>query len=316
MRPRAVVSGAAGFLGSHLSEKLVADGWDVVGLDNLLTGRMKNLESLLGLEHFSFEHYDVTNFVHVAGTIDAVLHFASPASPVDYLEHPIKTMKVGSLGTHNMLGLALAKNARFFLASTSEIYGDPQVHPQTEDYWGHVNPIGPRGVYDEAKRFAEALTLAYHRSHGLDVRIVRIFNTFGPRLRPADGRVVSNFLVQAMRGEPLTVYGDGKQTRSFCFVEDEIRGIVGLLNSDYVGPVNVGNPNEFTILELAETVIDVTGSSSDVVFEPLPVDDPTQRKPDISLATSLFGWTPQVQLREGLERTYAWYQQELEARDG
>ena len=316
MRPRAVVSGAAGFLGSHLSEKLVADGWDVVGLDNLLTGRMENLESLLGLEHFSFEHYDVTNFVHVAGTIDAVLHFASPASPVDYLEHPIKTMKVGSLGTHNMLGLALAKSARFFLASTSEVYGDPQVHPQTEDYWGHVNPIGPRGVYDEAKRFAEALTLAYHRSHGLDVRIVRIFNTFGPRLRPADGRVVSNFLVQAMRGEPLTVYGDGKQTRSFCFVEDEIRGIVGLLNSDYVGPVNVGNPNEFTILELAETVIDVTGSSSDVVFEPLPVDDPTQRKPDIGLATSLFGWTPQVQLREGLERTYAWYQQELEARDG
>ena len=316
MRPRAVVSGAAGFLGSHLSEKLVADGWDVVGLDNLLTGRMENLESLLGLEHFSFEHYDVTNFVHVAGTIDAVLHFASPASPVDYLEHPIKTMKVGSLGTHNMLGLALAKNARFFLASTSEIYGDPQVHPQTEDYWGHVNPIGPRGVYDEAKRFAEALTLAYHRSHDLDVRIVRIFNTFGPRLRPADGRVVSNFLVQAMRGEPLTVYGDGKQTRSFCFVEDEIRGIVGLLNSDYVGPVNVGNPNEFTILELAETVIDVTASSSDIVFEPLPVDDPTQRKPDISLATSLFGWTPKVQLREGLERTYAWYQHELEARDG
>ncbi len=316
MRPRAVVSGAAGFLGSHLSEKLIADGWDVVGLDNLLTGRMENLESLLGLEHFSFEHYDVTNFVHVAGTIDAVLHFASPASPVDYLEHPIKTMKVGSLGTHNMLGLALAKSARFFLASTSEVYGDPQVHPQSEDYWGHVNPIGPRGVYDEAKRFAEALTLAYHRSHGLDVRIVRIFNTFGPRLRPADGRVVSNFLVQAMRGEPLTVYGDGKQTRSFCFVEDEIRGIVGLLNSDYVGPVNVGNPNEFTILELAETVIDVTGSSSDVVFEPLPVDDPTQRKPDIGLATSLFGWTPQVQLREGLERTYAWYQQELEARDG
>ena len=316
VRPRAVVSGAAGFLGSHLSEKLVADGWDVVGLDNLLTGRMKNLESLLPLAQFSFEHYDVTNFVHVAGTVDAVLHFASPASPVDYLEHPIKTLKVGSLGTHNMLGLALAKGARFFLASTSEIYGDPQVHPQTEDYWGHVNPIGPRGVYDEAKRFAEALTLAYHRSHGLDVRIVRIFNTFGPRLRPADGRVVSNFLVQAMRGEPLTVYGDGKQTRSFCFVEDEIRGIVGLLNSDYVGPVNVGNPNEFTILELAETVIDVTGSSSEVVFEPLPADDPSQRKPDISLATSLFGWTPHVQLREGLERTYAWYQQELEARDG
>ncbi len=311
--PRAVVSGAAGFLGSHLSERLVGAGWDVVGLDNLLTGRMENLEALLPHERFTFEHYDVTNFVHVAGAVDAVLHFASPASPVDYLEHPIKTMKVGSLGTHNMLGLSLAKGAKFFLASTSEVYGDPQVHPQTEDYWGHVNPIGPRGVYDEAKRFAEALTLAYHRSHGLDVRIIRIFNTYGPRLRPADGRVVSNFLVQAMRGEPLTVYGDGKQSRSFCFVDDEISGIVALLNSEYVGPVNIGNPNEFTILELAETVIDVTGSSSEIVFEDLPVDDPTQRKPDISLAQSLFDWSPTVQLREGLERTYRWYKAELEA---
>ncbi len=313
-RPRAVVSGAAGFLASHLSEKLVADGWDVVGLDNLLTGRMENLDTLLPLEQFTFAHYDVTNFVHVSGAVDAVLHFASPASPVDYLEHPIKTMKVGSLGTHNMLGLALSKGAKFFLASTSEVYGDPLVHPQTEDYWGHVNPIGPRGVYDEAKRFAEALTLAYHRSHGLDVRIIRIFNTYGPRLRPRDGRVVSNFLVQAMNGEPLTVYGDGKQTRSFCFVEDEIRGIVALLNSDYVGPVNIGNPNEFTILELAEAVIDVTGSSSEIVFEDLPVDDPMQRKPDIGLAKSLFGWEPTIQLREGLERTYAWYKAELEAR--
>ena len=308
------MTGAAGFLGSHLSERLIERGWDVVGLDNLLTGRMDNLNGLLGREEFTFEHYDVTNFVHVAGAVDAVLHFASPASPVDYLEHPIKTMKVGALGTHNMLGLSLAKGARFFLASTSEVYGDPQVHPQTEDYWGHVNPVGPRGVYDEAKRFAEALTLAYHRSHGLDVRIVRIFNTFGPRLRPADGRVVSNFLVQAMRGEPLTVYGDGKQTRSFCYVDDEVRGIIGLLESDYVGPVNIGNPNEFTILELAEAVIDVTGSTSEIAFEPLPVDDPMQRKPDISLATSLFGWQPEIQLREGLQRTFEWYRDELEER--
>lgn len=313
-RPRAVVTGAAGFLGSHLSEKLIGEGWEVVGLDNLLTGRMENLEGLLPHEAFTFSHYDVTDFVHVAGPVDAVLHFASPASPVDYLEHPIKTMKVGSLGTHNMLGLALAKGAKFFLASTSEVYGDPQVHPQTEDYWGHVNPIGPRGVYDEAKRFAEALTLAYHRSHGLDVRIIRIFNTYGPRLRPRDGRVVSNFLIQAMEGEPLTVYGDGKQSRSFCYVEDEVRGIVALLNSDYVGPVNIGNPNEFTILELAEAVIDVTGSKSEIVFEDLPVDDPTQRKPDISLATSLLGWEPKIQLREGLERTHAWYQAEVEGR--
>jgi len=313
-RRRAVVSGAAGFLASHLSEKLIADGWEVVGLDNLLTGRMENLEGLLPLEQFTFAHHDVTNFVHVSGPVDAVLHFASPASPVDYLEHPIKTMKVGSLGTHNMLGVALAKGARFFLASTSEVYGDPLVHPQTEDYWGHVNPIGPRGVYDEAKRFAEALTLAYHRSHGLDVRIVRIFNTYGPRLRPRDGRVVSNFLVQAIQREPITVYGDGKQTRSFCYVEDEIRGIVALLNSDYVGPVNIGNPNEFTILELAEAVIEVTGSSSEIVFEDLPVDDPMQRKPDIGLARSLFGWEPTIQLREGLERTYSWYKTELEAR--
>ncbi len=315
-RPRAVVTGVAGFLASHLAEALIARGWDVVGLDNLLTGRMDNLDGLLGREEFTFSHYDVTNFVHVPGPVDAVLHFASPASPVDYLEYPIKTMKVGSLGTHNMLGLALAKGARFFLASTSEVYGDPQVHPQTEDYWGHVNPVGPRGVYDEAKRFAEALALAYHRSHGLDVRIVRIFNTYGPRLRPADGRVVSNFLVQAMRGEPLTVYGDGKQTRSFCYVDDEIRGILGLLESDHVGPINIGNPNEFTILELAQTVLEVTGSRSEIAFEPLPVDDPTQRQPDISLAKSLFGWEPEIQLAEGLRRTYAWYREEFGAANG
>jgi dTDP-glucose 4,6-dehydratase len=303
----------AGFLGSHLAESLIGRGWDVVGLDNLLTGRMANLDGLLGREEFTFSHYDVTNFVHVSGAVDAVLHFASPASPVDYLEYPIKTMKVGSLGTHNMLGLSLAKGARFFLASTSEVYGDPQVHPQPEDYWGHVNPVGPRGVYDEAKRFAEALALAYHRSHGLDVRIVRIFNTYGPRLRPADGRVVSNFLVQAMRGEPLTVFGDGKQTRSFCYVDDEIRGLIALLDSDYVGPVNIGNPDEFTILELAEAVIEVTGSRSEIAFEPLPVDDPTQRKPDITLAQELLGWAPTVGLHEGLERTFAWYREEFGA---
>ncbi len=309
-KPRAVVTGAAGFLGSHLSEHLIDTGWEVVGLDNLLTGRVENMSDLLQRPEFTFEHYDVTNFIHVTGAVDAVLHFASPASPADYLEHPIKTMKVGALGTHNALGLALAKEARFLLASTSEVYGDPLVHPQPESYWGNVNPVGPRGVYDEAKRFAEALTLAYHRAHGLDVRIVRIFNTYGPRLRPADGRVVSNFLVQAMEGEPLTVYGEGDQTRSFCYVDDLIRGIVALLHSDHVGPMNIGNPNEFTILELAQTVLDVAGSSSEIAFEPLPVDDPTQRQPDITLAREVLGWEPEVQLREGLARTYEWYGKE------
>ncbi len=250
-RPRAVVTGAAGFLASHLSERLIDSGWDVIGLDNMLTGRMENLSKLLSRPEFTFERHDVTTFIHVGGAVDAVLHFASPASPQDYLEHPIKTMKVGALGTHNTLGLALSKQARYLLASTSEVYGDPRVHPQPETYWGNVNPIGPRGVYDEAKRFAEALTLAYHRAHGLDVRIVRIFNTYGPRLRPADGRVVSNFLVQAMEGKPLTIYGDGEQSRSFCYVDDLVGGIVSLLRSDHVGPVNIGNPNEFTILELA-----------------------------------------------------------------
>jgi dTDP-glucose 4,6-dehydratase len=245
--------------------------------------------------------------VWVPGPVDAVLHFASPASPVDYLEHPIQTLKVGSLGTHNTLGLAKAKGARYFLASTSEVYGDPQVHPQTESYWGHVNPIGPRGVYDEAKRFAEAMTFAYHRYHGLDVRVVRIFNTYGPRMRPDDGRVVSNFVVQALAGKPITIYGDGGQTRSFCFVDDEIRGLLALLDSDSAGPVNIGNPNEFTIAELADVVLDVTGSTSEVVHEPLPVDDPTHRRPDITLAREQLGWEPHVQLREGIERTVAWF---------
>jgi dTDP-glucose 4,6-dehydratase len=309
-RPRAVVTGAAGFLASHLSEQLIDGGWDVVGLDNMLTGRMENLANLLSRPEFTFERYDVTNFIHVTGAVDAVLHFASPASPQDYLEHPIKTMKVGALGTHNTLGLALAKQARYLLASTSEVYGDPLVHPQPESYWGNVNPIGPRGVYDEAKRFAEAMTLAYHRAHGLDVRIVRIFNTYGPRLRPADGRVVSNFLVQAMEGKPLTIYGDGEQTRSFCYVDDLVAGILGLLRSDHTGPMNIGNPNEFSILELAQTVLDVTGSSSEIAFEPLPTDDPTQRQPDITLARAALGWEPQVQLREGLTRTYDWYRKE------
>jgi dTDP-glucose 4,6-dehydratase len=309
-RPRAVVTGGAGFLASHLSERLIDAGWDVVALDNLLTGRMENISDLLVRPEYTFERHDVTEFIHVTGAVDAVLHFASPASPQDYLEYPIKTMKVGALGTHNTLGLAHAKDAQYLLASTSEVYGDPQVHPQPESYWGNVNPIGPRGVYDEAKRFAEALTLAYHRAHGLDVRIARIFNTYGPRLRPADGRVVSNLLVQAMEGEPLTIYGDGEQTRSFCYVDDLVRGILALLRSDHVGPVNIGNPNEFTIRELAEAVLDVTGSSSEIVFEPLPVDDPTQRQPDITLAREVLGWEPEVQLREGLTRTYECYRKE------
>jgi dTDP-glucose 4,6-dehydratase len=303
---RVVVTGAAGFLGSHLCERLVGRGDEVVGVDNLLTGRIDNLSHLFGQERFTFQHHNVSSYVHVPGPVDAVLHFASPASPKDYLELPIQTLKVGSLGTHNLLGLAKDKRARFLLASTSEVYGDPEVHPQPEEYWGHVNPVGPRGVYDEAKRFAEAITMAYHRFHGVDVRIVRIFNTFGPRLRPADGRVVSNFLVQALTGKPITIYGDGSQTRSFCYVDDEVSGILALLGSDHVGPVNVGNPNEFTVAELARLVIEVTGSSSEVVHEALPVDDPTRRRPDISLAQSLFGWEPQVPLREGLERTARW----------
>ncbi len=307
---RAVVTGGAGFIGSYLCRELLGRGWEVVALDNLLTGRLDNIEDLFTDSRFTYIEYDVTNFVSVEGPVDAVLHFASPASPVDYLEHPIKTLKVGSLGTHNTLGLALAKGARYLLASTSEVYGDPLVHPQPETYWGNVNPVGPRGVYDEAKRFAEAMTLAYHRAHDLDVRIVRIFNVYGPYLRPGDGRVVSNFLVQAMDGKPLTVYGDGKQTRSFCYVDDEVRGILALLDSDYVGPVNIGNPSEFTVLELAHNVLEVTGSSSEIVFEPLPVDDPARRRPDISLAERVLGWRPEIDLREGLARTYEWYRRE------
>ncbi len=300
------MTGGAGFLGSHLCDRLLERGDEVVAIDNLSTGRLANIEHLFGVDGFTFVRHDVSLYVWVPGPVDAVLHFASPASPKDYLELPIQTLKVGSLGTHNTLGLAKDKGARYLLASTSEVYGDPQVHPQTEEYWGHVNPVGPRGVYDEAKRFGEAMAMAYHRAHGLDVRIARIFNTYGPRIRPADGRVVANFVVQALEGKPLTVYGDGTQTRSFCYVDDEVRGLLALLDSDHVGPVNIGNPVEHTVTELAELVLEVTRSASSVVFEPLPVDDPTQRRPDIALARRVLGWEPEVSLREGLGRTACW----------
>jgi len=308
---RIVVTGGAGFLGSNLCETLLDRGDEVVAIDNLVTGDLANIEPLIGRPGFSFVHYDVTRYVHVAGPVDAILHFASPASPKDYLEMPIQTLKVGSLGTHNCLGLAREKRATFFLASTSEVYGDPQVHPQPETYWGHVNPVGPRGVYDEAKRFAEALTMAYHRSHDVDVRIVRIFNTYGPRMRPHDGRVVSNFLVQALTGKPLTIYGTGEQTRSFTFVADEVRGIVSLLDSSYVGPMNIGNDGEFTLVELARLVLEVTNSSSEIIHEPLPVDDPTQRKPDLTLARQVLGFEPQVPLRDGLVVTAEYFARKL-----
>jgi len=304
---RVVVTGGAGFLGSHLCERLLARGDEVVAIDNLITGNMANIEHLFDTRGFTFAEHDVSTYLWVPGDVDVVMHFASPASPKDYLEMPIQTLKVGSLGTHNCLGLARAKGAKFFLASTSEVYGDPQVHPQTEDYWGHVNPVGPRGVYDEAKRFAEAMTMAYHSHHGLEVRIVRIFNTYGPRMRPRDGRVVSNFLVQALRGEPITIYGDGTQSRSFCYVADEIEGFIALLDGDIIGPCNIGNQNEFTMSELADLVIDVTSSSSEIVHEDLPVDDPTQRRPEITLARSALGWEPTVELREGLEKTAEYF---------
>jgi dTDP-glucose 4,6-dehydratase len=312
---RVVVTGGAGFIGSHLSARLLDRGAEVVCVDNLVTGALDNVDGLFGHEGFTFIHHNVSNYVHVPGRVDAVLHLASPASPRDYLELPIQTLKVGSLGTHNCLGLAKDKGARFILASTSEVYGDPHVHPQTEDYWGNVNPVGPRGVYDEAKRFAEAITMAYHRSHGVDVGIVRIFNTYGEHMRPSDGRVVSNFLVQALQGEPITIYGDGSQTRSFCYVADEVAGILSLLDSDLTGPVNIGNPNEFTVADLAGIVVELTGSSSEIVHEPLPVDDPTQRRPDISLARAELGWEPTVPLREGLVITAEWFRRRL-ATDG
>jgi dTDP-glucose 4,6-dehydratase len=303
---RTVVTGGAGFLGSYLCERLLDRGDEVVAIDNLITGRMENISHLFGRPGFTFMDHNVSSYVHVPGDVDAVLHFASPASPKDYLELPIQTLKVGSLGTYHLLGLAKDKGATLLLASTSEVYGDPHIHPQTEDYCGNVNAVGPRGVYDEAKRFAEAMTMAYHRYHGVDVRIARIFNTYGPRMRPADGRVVSTFLTQARAGKPLTVYGDGTQTRSFCYVDDQVRGLLALLDSDYVGPVNLGNPEEFTVAELAKLTLEVTGSSSEIVYEPLPVDDPARRQPDISLARRLLGWEPEVPLREGLSRTVEW----------
>jgi len=308
---RVVVTGGAGFLGSHLCDALVARGDTVVCLDNLVTGSVDNIDHLFGRAEFSFVAHDVSNYVWVPGAVDAVMHLASPASPKDYLEMPIQTLKVGSLGTHNTLGLAKVKGARYFLASTSEVYGDPAVHPQPETYWGHVNPVGPRGVYDEAKRFAEAMTMAYHRYHGLDVRIARIFNVYGPRMRPADGRVVSNFLVQALVGKPISVYGDGSQTRSFCYVDDEIRGFLALLDRDLVGPVNIGNDSEFSVLELARLVLEVTGSRSEIRFEELPVDDPTQRRPDLTLATRELGWRPAVALRDGLVGTAEYFRRRL-----
>jgi len=300
---RVVVTGGAGFLGSHLCDRLLARGDQVVCIDNLITGNLANIAHLREAAGFEFIDHDVSDYVTVDGEVDAVLHFASPASPIDYLEMPIQTLKVGSLGTHNTLGLAMAKGATFFIASTSEVYGDPHEHPQKETYWGNVNPVGPRGVYDEAKRFAEAMTMAYHRYHDLDTRIVRIFNTYGPRMRPNDGRVVSNFIVQALQGQNLTIYGDGSQTRSFCYVDDEVRGLIALLDSGENDPVNIGNPNEFTVSELAEIVVDVVDSPSEVEYHPLPVDDPTQRRPDITRAKALLDWEPTVELREGIQRT-------------
>lgn len=305
--PRAVVTGGAGFLGSHLCEKLLAEGMEVVCIDNLLTGSLRNVEHLFGREGFVFLRYDVTNYLHVPGEVDFVLHFASPASPIDYLELPIQTLKVGSLGTHKALGLAKAKGARFVLASTSEVYGDPLMHPQPESYWGNVNPVGPRGVYDEAKRFAEAMTMAYHRFHGLSTRIVRIFNTYGPRMRVNDGRVVPAFISQALAGKPLTVFGDGSQTRSFCYVDDLIEGIVRVLLGEVSEPVNVGNPAEMSVLQFAEAILRLTNSSSPIEYRELPEDDPKVRQPDITLAYTRLGWRPRVLLEEGLRRTIAYF---------
>jgi len=313
---RILITGAAGFLGSHLCDRFILDGYHVIGLDNLITGRLKNIEHLFGKKSFEFHHHDVSKFIHVPGKLDYLLHFASPASPIDYLKIPIQTLKVGSLGVHNCLGLAKAKGARILIASTSEVYGDPTVHPQTEEYWGNVNPVGPRGVYDEAKRFQEAITMAYHNFHGLETRIVRIFNTYGPRMRLNDGRVLPAFIGQALRGEDITIFGDGSQTRSFCYVDDLIEGIVRLLHSDYAYPVNIGNPSEISIREFAEEIIKLTGTNQKVVYKELPTDDPKQRRPDISKAQSILNWRPTIDREEGLKRTYAFFktlsQSELE----
>ena len=304
---RVLITGAAGFLGSHLCDRFLAEGHSVVGLDNMVTGHDDNLSHLAGNERFEFIRHNISTYTYVPGHLDGVLHFASPASPIDYLELPIQTLKVGALGTHNALGLAKAKKARFFLASTSEVYGDPLVHPQKEDYWGNVNPIGPRGVYDEAKRFAEAITMAYHRYHGVDTRIIRIFNTYGPRMRPRDGRVVSNFIVQALNGEPITIYGDGSQTRSFCYVSDEVDGIYRLFMHGDAQPTNIGNPTEYTIKQLAEIVVELTGSKSEIVYRDLPEDDPKVRQPDITRAKSMLGWEPKVDVRDGVARTIEYF---------
>jgi dTDP-glucose 4,6-dehydratase len=313
---RIVITGAAGFLGSHLARRFLDAGDTVVGVDNFITGSRRNIEELMGDPDFSFVEHDISKPLHFGERVDGILHFASPASPVDYLEHPIPTLKVGSLGTHHTLGMARLHKARYLLASTSEVYGDPQVHPQPEEYWGNVNPVGVRGVYDEAKRFAEAMTMAYHRHHGIDTRIVRIFNTYGPRMRPADGRVVSNFLVQALRGDPLTLYGDGSQTRSFCFVDDEVEGIFRLFrHPDRIHPVNIGNPVEFTIRELAEIVLEETGSDSPLESRDLPTDDPKVRRPDIGLARDLLEWEPKVALREGIQRTIPYFRELVERED-
>jgi dTDP-glucose 4,6-dehydratase len=304
---RILVTGGAGFIGSHLCDRLLAEGHEVIALDNLITGSTDNIAHLAGHERFKFIHHDVTNYIYIPGPLDAVMHLASPASPIDFSRIPIQILKVNSLGTHNALGVALEKGARFLLSSTSEVYGDPLVHPQPETYWGNVNPIGVRGVYDEAKRFAEAITMAYHRIHGLDTRIIRIFNTFGPRMRLEDGRVVPNFMGQALRGEPLTVYGDGSQTRSFCFVSDLVDGMLRLLMSDETDPVNVGNPNEMCIREFAEVINRLTGNAAGIISKPLPVDDPRIRQPDITRARAILGWAPKVSLEEGLQRTIAYF---------
>lgn len=319
MSKRILITGAAGFLGSHLCDRFIKEGYAVVAMDNLITGDLKNIEHLFALEQFEFHHHDVSNFVHVAGDLDYILHFASPASPIDYLKIPIQTLKVGSLGTHNLLGLAKAKNARILIASTSEIYGDPLVHPQSEDYYGNVNTIGPRGVYDEAKRFQESMTMAYHRFHGLETRIVRIFNTYGPRMRLNDGRVIPAFMGQALRGEDITVFGDGSQTRSFCYVDDQVEGIYRLLLSDYSDPVNIGNPHEITIGDFAQEIIELTGTDQKVVYKELPQDDPLKRKPDISLAKKILDWEPQVSREEGMRITFEYFKtlskEDLEKRE-
>jgi len=307
---RILITGAAGFLGSHLCDRFYKEGYEVVGMDNLLTGSMRNIEHLFKKERFDFYHHDVSKFVHVPGPIDYILHFASPASPIDYLKMPIQTLKVGSLGTHNLLGLARVKNSRILIASTSEVYGDPMEHPQTESYWGNVNPVGPRGVYDEAKRFQEAITMAYHTAHGVETRIVRIFNTYGSRMRVEDGRALPAFMGQALKGDPITIFGDGSQTRSFCYVDDTVEGIFRLLHSDYSGPVNIGNPTEITIKELAEEILQLIGdSTSEIIYQDLPLDDPKVRQPDISLAKKLLGWEPQVDRNEGLVKTLAYFRE-------